>query len=66
MVKRICLDPTIIEEFCSQGPYFTPSKSIEFLKDLIVTPPNAPGKSGGKDDVGGAVKRNLSKVFDGV
>ncbi|MCI81121.1 hypothetical protein A2U01_0102393, partial [Trifolium medium] len=42
------------------------SQSLEFLKDLIVTPPTAPEKSGGKNDAGPAVERNLSKVFDGV
>jgi hypothetical protein len=25
-VKRICCDPLIIEQFCSQGPYLTPTK----------------------------------------
>ncbi|MCH82030.1 replication factor A protein [Trifolium medium] len=63
-VKRICMNPKIIDEFCSKGPYFSPSKtmshtidvdsdggsgedvdvedskSMEFIKDLIVTPPD--------------------------
>jgi hypothetical protein len=25
-VKRVCMDPMIIEAFYSQGPFFTPSK----------------------------------------
>ncbi|GAU37511.1 hypothetical protein TSUD_275630 [Trifolium subterraneum] len=90
-VKRICLDPTIIERFCAEGPYFTPSKRnlatidldsdglsdeaniddddsqpLEFLKDLIVTPPSASNKTPEKDVVGGRLKRNLSKAFDVV
>ncbi|MCH89804.1 replication factor A protein [Trifolium medium] len=89
-VKRICMNPVVIEEFCSQGPYFTPtktmshpidlnsdggsdesdvgedSKSLEFLKDLIVTPQAVCENSDEKKEVGVAVKRNLSKAFDGA
>ncbi|KAK2395640.1 replication protein A 70 kDa DNA-binding subunit [Trifolium repens] len=63
--NRVCMDPIIVEGFCSQGPFFTPSMTmsdaidldsngssddngvgdasqlIEFVKDLIVTPPTA-------------------------
>ncbi|KAK2408366.1 replication factor A protein [Trifolium repens] len=27
-VKRVCMDPMIIEAFYSQGPFFTPSKTM--------------------------------------
>jgi hypothetical protein len=25
-VNKVCMDPIIVEAFCSQGPFFTPSK----------------------------------------
>ncbi|MCI48668.1 hypothetical protein A2U01_0069911, partial [Trifolium medium] len=37
------------------------SQSLEFVKDLIVTPPTTGEKAEGKNDVASTVKRNLSK-----
>ncbi|GAU28710.1 hypothetical protein TSUD_216160 [Trifolium subterraneum] len=79
-VTRVCLDPKIIGEFCSQGPYSTRTKTISaaidldsdeaddlmYFKDLIVSPSNSNQMSDAKSVGGGAIKRNLAKVFDGA
>ncbi|GAU51412.1 hypothetical protein TSUD_413230 [Trifolium subterraneum] len=33
-VRRVCMDPTIIDKFCAQGSYFTPTKCISSPVDL--------------------------------
>jgi hypothetical protein len=38
-------------------------QSMEFVNDLIVTPPMSRGKDDIESNVPAAVKRNLSKVF---
>ncbi|MCH80240.1 replication factor A protein [Trifolium medium] len=87
-VRRVCMNPTIIEEFCGEGGFRTPSKgrspsidmdsdglsddvdagedtpSVEFVKDLIVTPPAASEVEDVDSDGPFIVKRNLSKAFD--
>ncbi|WJX23518.1 hypothetical protein P8452_12721 [Trifolium repens] len=45
----------------SRCPFSTPSKSMEFVNDLIVTPPMSRGKDDIESNVPAAVKRNLSK-----
>ncbi|KAK2424996.1 hypothetical protein QL285_035295 [Trifolium repens] len=45
----------------SRCPFSTPSKSMEFVNDLIVTPPMSRGKDDIESSVPAAVKRNLSK-----
>jgi hypothetical protein len=42
------------------------SKLIEFVKDLIVTPPTGCEQTELERNFPPTVKRNLSKVFDGV
>ncbi|MCI84065.1 hypothetical protein A2U01_0105341, partial [Trifolium medium] len=42
------------------------SKSMEFIKDLIVTPLDDGENYEGKNDVGVVVKRSFSKAFDDV
>ncbi|GAU50978.1 hypothetical protein TSUD_411490 [Trifolium subterraneum] len=55
--QRVCTDPTIIDAFCSESGFFTPSKTMSGAIDL---------DSDGLSDDTDAVKRNLSKAFDGV
>ncbi|KAK2385471.1 hypothetical protein QL285_072707 [Trifolium repens] len=62
--KSLYMDPLIIETFCSHCPFSTPSKSMEFVNDLIVTPPTSHVKDDIESDIPTAFKRNLSKVFD--
>ncbi|MCI11834.1 replication factor A protein, partial [Trifolium medium] len=33
-VKRVCLDPKIIETFCAEGPFMTPVKAMSQLIDV--------------------------------
>jgi hypothetical protein len=42
------------------------SKSIEFVKDLIVTPPTGCEQTELERNFPPTIKRNLSKVFDAV
>jgi hypothetical protein len=41
-------------------------QAMNFVKDLIVTPPMTRGKAEIESDAPATVKRNLSKVFDKV
>ncbi|MCH80685.1 hypothetical protein A2U01_0001457 [Trifolium medium] len=33
-VKRVCMDPMLIETFCAEGPYYTPVKTMSQAIDL--------------------------------
>ncbi|KAK2415843.1 replication protein A 70 kDa DNA-binding subunit C [Trifolium repens] len=87
-VKRICVNPLIIDEFCGLGSLSTPTKrvsavidvesdagsdddsnggeaqSLEFLKDIIVTPPDELKKNVEHHDAAVDVKKNLNKAFN--
>ncbi|PNX96435.1 replication factor-A carboxy-terminal domain protein [Trifolium pratense] len=89
-VRRICMDPVIIEKFCSQGGFCTPTKvmspvvdfeseslsddnvadddseALQFVDNLIVTPPTSSVDIDDESDGPFVVKRNLSKAFDGA
>ncbi|MCH82117.1 replication factor A protein, partial [Trifolium medium] len=78
-VKRICVDPIIIQAFCSQGAFSTPTKTMSDAIDLDSDGLSNDTEVGedshslefvndteGESDVAMTVKRNLSKVFDGV
>ncbi|XP_045810506.1 replication protein A 70 kDa DNA-binding subunit C-like [Trifolium pratense] len=89
-VKRVCMDPVIVEKFLADIGFSTPKRlspiidlesdgvsddcrSVEgaedvdqFLKDLIVNPPDACEADDDDPDAAFVVKRNLSKAFDGA